>query len=200
MNFRLIESKVTHLHIFPLRTYPDCLCWMGRTWREAVQKSFSCIQLSKAFYFHSDPGIPGANPMYLNVRTYSMKGFRIISWPQQLRLAWLEDPHRLAHHTVCIQMWKACLFSITNEMPRACVHVCMCVCVCECVFKRAYMCKNIAFVCVFSIKHAHAFIMAKDVSLCVCMCSNGPVCVHSSIAKKEVCVCACMFEGVCVCI
>jgi hypothetical protein len=28
-----------------------------------VQKSFSCTQLSKAFYFHSDPGIPGANPM-----------------------------------------------------------------------------------------------------------------------------------------
>ena len=100
-----------------------------------------------------------------------------------------------------------CVYSNVKSMPfqyhernAPCMCACVHVCVFECVFKRAYMCKNIAFVCVFSIKHAHAFIMAKDVSLCVCMCSNGPVCVHSSIAKKEVCVCACMFEGVCVCI
>jgi hypothetical protein len=164
-----------------------------------VQKSFSCIQLSKAFYFHSDPGIPGANPMYLNVRTYSMKGFRIIFLATAASSRLVGGPPQ-----TCT---SHCVYSNVKSMPfeyhernAPCMCACVHVCVCECVFKRAYMCKNIAFVCVFSIKHAHAFIMAKDVSLCVCMCSNGPVCVHSSIAKKEVCVCACMFEGVCVCI
>lgn len=61
--------------------------------------------------------------------------------------------------------------------------------------------KNRAFVCVFPIKHAHAFIMAKDVSLsvyvCMCVQTDLSVCILASRKKRCVCARVCTKGSVC---
>ena len=104
------------------------------------------------------------------------------------------------HITLCVFKCEKHAFSASRT--KCPVHVC----VCECVYSNGPICAKTQHLCVYfqSSMHMHSSWLKMSLSLCMCacvyVCSNGPVCVHSSIAKKEVCVCACMYEGVCVCI
>lgn len=141
-NFCLIKSQVTQLHIFPACAFlpmSRLLVLNGYNLRSCCllcKKLLHVHSCSKVYYFHSDcacdpVSIPGANPMYPNVRTHAIRGFRIISLetPQHLRLAWLEAPHWLAHRT-CVfkcESHASCASSFQHHERNA-RRVCVCVC------------------------------------------------------------------------
>ncbi len=151
MNFRLIESKVTHLHIFPLRTHPDCLCWMGKILREAAvyrAKIFLMYTAVKSILF-------AQRSRHSRGESHILKCLYIFHarFPNHFpgHSSFVSPGWRIStdlHITLCVFKCEKHAFSASRT--KCPVHVCMCVCVWMCIQTGLYGQKHSLCVCIFN--------------------------------------------------